>query len=450
MNISFLTKLIEKNARVILPDFGAFLVKDDGSGVFKGSNITFSPFLRYNDGMVEDAIASEFHVNQEDAKKQLFSFIETIKEQLQGGNPFSIGEFGSLYRDSRGSIHFSSTIKSESSTQKEIQPEKPKDETVAPSEEVTLVEKEEEIIVISSLESNKKEDDIIEIEQISTDNLNINQEKSVQSGKESSEPTVEAATKEVKVQPNPPKVEEKKSSESKVQDTKKPIQHKAKPHAPVHKHKPAVSKPVSKPVPKPSSNETGEKRIQSGGIGKAILMGTLIALGIVAIAVSWFLIQKGHINIGRTKVQTEIVSDTENESDIIAEEAGQKGKFDDEFESLSTKIDDISKSDDPKAATKQMADTKFSGEKSADQKQKITLAYPTEGMFHLIVGSFRNIEYAEKFASDLKSSGYNSRVITQPSGMHSVSIGSFPSRNQAVEAMNEVKVHQPNVWILKQ
>jgi cell division protein FtsN len=71
-------------------------------------------------------------------------------------------------------------------------------------------------------------------------------------------------------------------------------------------------------------------------------------------------------------------------------------------------------------------------------------------MFHIVAGSFRNADYAEKFSSDMQSSGYNSKVLVQPTGMHAVTLGSFLTRQQAVDSMNVWKQKNPNIWILNQ
>ncbi|MFP4557830.1 MAG: HU family DNA-binding protein, partial [Bacteroidales bacterium] len=126
MNTKFLCELIENNTRVILPEFGAFLVKDDGSGVFKPKNITFSPFLRYNDGMIEDALASAKNVGKDEARKLLDNYIETLKDELSKGKNIPLEGLGFLYADSRGSIHFS--LKESSPQSKTTEEEKSKPE----------------------------------------------------------------------------------------------------------------------------------------------------------------------------------------------------------------------------------------------------------------------------------------------------------------------------------
>ena len=79
MTIKFLKELVENNARVILPEFGAFLVKDDGSGKFNPDNVSFSPFLMYNDGMLEDSFAKQLSITKDEASKKIKEFVESVK-----------------------------------------------------------------------------------------------------------------------------------------------------------------------------------------------------------------------------------------------------------------------------------------------------------------------------------------------------------------------------------
>ena len=53
---SIVANVVRGGNRLILPGLGAFLVKA-GSGLFRPEDVTFSPFLRYNDGALEGELA---------------------------------------------------------------------------------------------------------------------------------------------------------------------------------------------------------------------------------------------------------------------------------------------------------------------------------------------------------------------------------------------------------
>ena len=58
-----LVELLDKNSRVILPDFGAFIIKQKDPKV-----VIFNEFLRYNDGLLIDYVASSQNIDKEAAK----------------------------------------------------------------------------------------------------------------------------------------------------------------------------------------------------------------------------------------------------------------------------------------------------------------------------------------------------------------------------------------------
>ncbi|PKP44084.1 MAG: hypothetical protein CVT95_11420, partial [Bacteroidetes bacterium HGW-Bacteroidetes-12] len=212
-------------------------------------------------------------------------------------------------------------------------------------------------------------------------------------------------------------------------------------------------KPIHSPIIKTKPSKTSKS--DGFGTGKAILMGTLIGLGLVVLLVGgWYLYSSGIIDFSKEKiVKEEITPDISEESANVVATADDsevsQGRFDEEFNELSKEIDKGSldqelPSDGEKLSEKRIIKTE------TDQVPKIAVSYPQEGMFHIIVGSFRNANYAEKFSIDMKSAGYKSSVIAQPSGMHAVSLGSFLTRQEAADSMNQWKLQYPNIWILKQ
>lgn len=409
MKTQFLRELIEKNARVILPDFGAFLVKDDGTSVFKPENITFSPFLRYNDGMVEDALATKQKVSKDKAKEALTKYVEELKAELQSKKVFVISDLGSLYIDKRGSIQFS--------TDESIPPITKAAVSAAPP-----IEKKEDIEAIDT----KKTETPITIEETHEEPLELDVKDE----------------NEMTPQPEPVKVE-------KVEKESIPVKNK-----PITPPKPTETKSVKKetpevkePIPRPAPSS--KKVSKSGGTGMAILYGTLIGVGFVAIlATGWYLYSNGVFSQSKktTKIpaqKTQITPEIENPSSVA------EAKFDDEFERLSAEMDVVD-SNTENDETKTISKEKRFVTAPPAEDHKINMPAPRDGMFHLIAGSFRNAEYAEKFSTDMVSLGYNSKVVLQPTGMYAVSLGSFMDRQQAVDSMNVWKQNLPNIWILQQ
>lgn len=406
MTTEYLIELIKNNTRVILPEFGAFLIKDDGSGDFKPENLTFSPFLRYNDGMLEDKLASKKKITKDKAKELLASYVEGLKQELAANNTYELKDIGVLYIDKRGSIHFD--------------PIGSKATTAAKTPKAELKK-----------EDTKKEEPQKE-----------NKTAPEQESQEKKAETVEKTTEEVVAK-------EPQKAEPKITPVKTEFQ---KPQ----KQEVKTTKPI-KSEPKPAK----EKR--SGGTGRAILIGTLIGLGFVFLLVSgWYLYDTGFFSSKKTvtDAQTTIVQEqsavlgetttddaiTKDESEEGVKTAMQQGgKFDDEFTKLSAQMDKTPTDEsEAKPAKPRISQTQNY------QRDRATTPYVKEGIYHLIVGSFRNVNYAEKFSDDMKTSGFKSRVITQPTGMHAVTLGSFLTRQQAEDSMNVWKAQHPNIWILNQ
>ncbi|MDX9847625.1 MAG: SPOR domain-containing protein [Tenuifilaceae bacterium] len=407
MDTQFLRELIEKNARVILPDFGAFLVKDDGTGVFKPSNVTFSPFLRYNDGMVEDSLAASRKIGKDQAKEELTKFIDSIRDKLQTKKAFVVEGLGSLIVDNRGSIQFTTE------TTPAVKPTEEKVEKPTPPKVVTPV--------IDDSTQEKGE---------------------------------ERKPKEEKSEPKP--IEVKPEEKPKVIPEKEEIKKKPEsielPKSEVEKPKGNISKPVAKKTftPPPATPKKAAPTSSSTGTGKAILYGTLIGVGFVTIMASiWYLYSQGAFSSGKNQKTATAITASKTQNIPAAQPAdSERGKFEDEFKKLSQEMDETTPAEET-SQTKNTTDKRIAQTKPADNT-KVSIAYPQEGMFHLIVGSFRNANYAEKYSKDMKASGYNSKVIVQPTGMHAVSLGSFLTREQAVDSMNQWKLKYPNIWILKQ
>lgn len=407
MDTQFLRELIEKNARVILPDFGAFLVKDDGTGVFKASNVTFSPFLRYNDGMVEDSLAASRKIGKDQAKEELTKFIDSIRDKLQTKKAFVVEGLGSLIVDNRGSIQFTTeTTPAVKLTEEKVEkPTPPK--VVTPVIDDSTQEKGEE--------RKPKE--------------------------EKSEPK----PIEVKPEEKPKVIPEKEEIKKKPESTELP-------KSEVEKPKGNISKPVAQKTftPPPATPNKAASTSSSTGTGKAILYGTLIGVGFVTIMASiWYLYSQGTFSSGKNQKTATAITASKTQNIPAAQPAdSERGKFEDEFKKLSQEMDETTPAEET-SQTKKTTDKLIAQTKPADNT-KVSIAYPQEGMFHLIVGSFRNADYAEKYSKDMKASGYNSKVIVQPTGMHAVSLGSFLTREQAVDSMNQWKLKYPNIWILNQ
>jgi nucleoid DNA-binding protein len=69
--------------------------------------------------------------------------------------------------------------------------------------------------------------------------------------------------------------------------------------------------------------------------------------------------------------------------------------------------------------------------------------------YHLVGGSFKDRINAEKYHVEMTKKGYRTKVFTLPNGYTRVTINSFYSRKDALEALNYIRENNPNskIWL---
>lgn len=80
---------LESNKRLVIPQFGAFIVKENGSGII------FSELLRRDDGVLRSMLTAQ-GMSEIEAAAAIDRFIFDIRHSLQNGTPFileGLGEF---------------------------------------------------------------------------------------------------------------------------------------------------------------------------------------------------------------------------------------------------------------------------------------------------------------------------------------------------------------------
>ncbi len=115
---NYFRELLEKHNRVIIPDFGAFLVKDTGDDR-SINNTSFSPFLRYNDGLVEAFLSEKEGLTKADATLKVKEYVDSLKLQLEKGAQVELPKLGYFYQDARGNVQFQLELTNSTSVIKE-------------------------------------------------------------------------------------------------------------------------------------------------------------------------------------------------------------------------------------------------------------------------------------------------------------------------------------------
>ncbi len=458
-----LTELIRQNTRIILPNFGAFLVKDGGEKGFIPTNVSFSPFLRYNDGMIEVYVAKSRGISKEDASKVVFDFVENIKNELLEKGVFEIDGLGYLNRDQRGSLTFTFSQKIDLKTipAKEVPADFVKTENETPQPIVKVDDPDDKKDVWLAEDKPQSEEDAdnkpkkIARTKATVEKLTTTK-KSSKSTKKVEEPVtneVESVKQDITIEAKSEptfvlegKPEKSNEIEPTIQVSAANMNEKL---IEIEKNEPEVQ-PKQETKPDDYSveviNEEQPKKSFKGIIYTIITLGILVAL--------FFILRNYYLPPKIENSNNESLSGKAPES-IIKDDAEVKDKI------------EIPKDDIDKAYNEQSEYDRFVAEqKEKEKKQEEAIANtliekakekekvkqnttPSGIRFYVIAGSFKNADNAKSFANDLKKLGYNAAIVIQASGMSAVHIGSYSTHEEASKAMNEFKSKRKNLWILK-
>lgn len=154
MIASYIQELLSENNRVIVPGFGAFLVratskfKDAKELSKKLNDIYFSPFLKFNDELLVNYITKKEEISKDEAIKKINDFTEVIKNDIEKGEVFEIKDFG-VFAIEEGKIQFTPATKSSKpgtktkTADKEKAPEKKETAPKTPVKETEKTEAKE-------------------------------------------------------------------------------------------------------------------------------------------------------------------------------------------------------------------------------------------------------------------------------------------------------------------
>ncbi|MBN1143967.1 MAG: SPOR domain-containing protein [Bacteroidales bacterium] len=97
----YIATLLEHNLRVIIPDLGAFILKQKEPKV-----VVFNESLKYDDGLLIDYMMKCENIDRGIAQQQLSDFLTGVGKALESKNVFTIEGLGSLRKDFNGRIIF--------------------------------------------------------------------------------------------------------------------------------------------------------------------------------------------------------------------------------------------------------------------------------------------------------------------------------------------------------
>lgn len=430
---------------MILPGLGAFLVKA-GSGLFRPEDVTFSPFLRYNDGALEGELARTLSQGPAEAHASAVRLVEEINRRLSAGERVEFPGLGWLQEagtsqpifipeGAAGSAGFppSSTAESsaggvttgQGSQQGEVGQSSPPLANPFASQPFGSTEQ----VVGSTVGLG------------GVKSASATQEEGVlgaQAGQSGSSARV--------------------VSGDRFADCSVPVRGESAPvSSQARVRKPGAPRYVTraKPVPAPRQAKRG------GRIW--VVFCTVLGLLVLVLVADW-------LWIGR--VWPYVLDELGIEWYGIPVFPGvvlpeKPVVFDD---SLDVKPEQIPAEQSPQASTteersgeselvqdygKRVASAGVESSPSSPSHQEGRAGLrrlPSASVnrpFHIVLGSFREPENADRFVRQLRQSGLEPQVIAQESGMHAVVVASYDGYAGVLSGLEEVRKQYPQAWILQ-
>ncbi len=127
--------LLNHNLRVIIPDFGAFIIRQKEPLI-----IVFNEFLKYNDGLLIDYIAKAEQIEKDIARQKVADYAENIIKTLNSGKEFKIPGIGILRKTDHGKIEFAQASTEPPKSAAKKQPEKSEEKPVEIDHSIELTE----------------------------------------------------------------------------------------------------------------------------------------------------------------------------------------------------------------------------------------------------------------------------------------------------------------------
>lgn len=109
--IQFIKELLKKNNRVIIPNFGAFIVSQGTS-----DKILFNNFLSFNDGLLTGHLAEQKQLEKNDALILVNELVEEIRSSLESTNEYHLMGLGHFTKDHQGILRFNQDAMSDTAS----------------------------------------------------------------------------------------------------------------------------------------------------------------------------------------------------------------------------------------------------------------------------------------------------------------------------------------------
>ena len=192
---NIITAYLQHNKRLVVPDFGAFIHKDDGE-------VVFVEFLKKDDQVLSTLIRKEYSMDEAETRNVIEEYVLNIRRTVGATGKYVIEGIGSLHTDANGlyALVYNPLARKEAAQTHHATAD---EQTPAPEEpvmRVVTIEREEEELVPPSV----SDDIIMAVRNDDREEITVREVKSAN--------TIEFAFPQREpAAPEPPKREEKKT-----------------------------------------------------------------------------------------------------------------------------------------------------------------------------------------------------------------------------------------------
>ncbi|MFT3740569.1 MAG: hypothetical protein QM786_17610 [Breznakibacter sp.] len=99
--VKAIVELLKQNNRVIVPNFGAFIISQGSNG-----KVLFNNFLSFNDGLLIGHLCQEKGLQKNDALIEINKFVEAIRNALETKGEYALPDLGSFTKDHHNVLRF--------------------------------------------------------------------------------------------------------------------------------------------------------------------------------------------------------------------------------------------------------------------------------------------------------------------------------------------------------
>jgi nucleoid DNA-binding protein len=396
----YIIELLDTNTRVIIPDFGAFIIKQKDPRL-----IVFNEFLRYNDGLLIEFVAKSENIDKVLAKKKVVEYVDLANKNLKDKNEHIIEGLGKLIKESTGKITFEEIPGVQAKESKKKEPKK--------SAEI----KEEKKAKADEAVPEKPE-----VPKTEKEPPKIKEEKPVEK-KEAATPAKEESKKEITAKPKEEPVAKPKAEP--------PVKPKAEPVA--KEKEESILRPKAEHKPEPPYKTAEIKRKKKNNA--QIVLWIILILVINAAIISWFVFKDEYRGFFKRLSGT---------TDVLEEETADQGL------EIITETEDVSPGSEAgiEEPAADIQSQKIAEPEVAPEIEEEPVSYPVK-RYYIVAGCFREENNATAYVKKLIQKGYDAEKFAKIGNLHYVSYSSFIDKSEAQSQLRKIREEeQPEAWML--